>query len=97
LVRGGTKPRGGALLIRRDPRRDVILKLHGDGVQLRVMGPHPQAVWVLRDGRGEWTPLPLDRLGRGVLPARATRSALRIRVRPSPGARIWTATAVLRH
>jgi len=96
-ARGGTKPRGGALLIRRDPRRDVILKLRGDGVQLRVRGPHPQAVWVLHDDHGKWTPLPLDRFGRGALPSRAPRSALRIRVRPQPGARIWTATAVLRH
>lgn len=97
LVRGGTKPRGGALLIRRDPSRDVILKLRGDGVQMHVRGPRPQAVWVLLDGHGKWTPLPLDRFGRGVLPSRAARSALRIRVRPRPGARIWTATAVLRH
>jgi hypothetical protein len=97
LVRGGTKLRGRALLIRRDPSRDVILKLRGDGVRLRVRGPRPQAVWVLLDGRGKWTPLPLDRFGRGVLPGRATRSALRIRVRPQPGGRIWTATAVLRH
>ncbi len=97
LARGGAKPRAGALLIRRDPSRDVILQLRGDGVRLRVRGPRPQAVWVLHDGPGKWTPLPLDRFGRGALPSRASRSALRIRVRPQPGARIWTATAVLRH
>jgi triacylglycerol lipase len=97
VARRGVKPRGGALLIRRDPHRDVILKLRGDGVRLRVRGPRPQAVWALLEAGGKWTPLPLDRFGRGVLPSRAPRSALRIRVKPQPGARIWTATAVLRH
>lgn len=97
LARGGAKPRGGALLIRRDPHRDVILKLRGDGVQLHVRGPRPQAVWVLLAGHEKWTPLRLDRFGRGAMPSRAARSALRIRVRPHPGARVWTATAVLHH
>lgn len=95
-VRGIGNRRKGALAIRRDPRRDVILTLRGDRAGLRARGPRPRAVWALVGRGGRWARLRL-RDGRAVLPRGALRSALRIRVRPRRGARVWTATAVLRH
>ncbi len=96
IWRNGRSRRAGALMIRRHPTRDLILRLHGDRARLNFRAFRPRVVRALIRAGGRWSRLPVRR-GVIELPAGVTRSALRIRVKTAAGRPTWTATAVLRH
>ena len=92
-TRGSGRPQ--AVLLRSHPRNDVLLKVAGNRVRIRVRGPRVRHLRAKVRSEGGWRRLKLDQAGRGELPSTGGRVDLRIRANTNPGQRIASATAAL--
>ncbi len=84
-----------ALLLRSHPRNRALVKVDGQNVRVRVLGPKTGKVRVTASAGGKGRTLRLDSKGRGTLGAQGADTTLRIATTTQPGARRAVATVVV--